>query len=50
MGEKELKEERRGQQKGVLAFQLDMKEKRLNEDKAVEDAEVKDLKELWSLQ
>merc|ERR1712139_412117 len=38
--EKELKEERRGQQKGVLKFQLDMKAKRLAEDKAVEDVEV----------
>merc|ERR1719482_386425 len=38
--EKELKEERREQQKGVLKFQLDMKAKRLAEDKEVEEAEV----------
>merc|ERR1711959_693429 len=48
--EKELKEERRGQQKGVLGFQLDMKAKRLQDDKAIEDAEVKELKALWKMQ
>merc|ERR1719271_518369 len=48
--EKELKEERRGQQKEILAYQLDMKERRLQEDKTIEAAEVKDLKELWSMQ
>jgi len=48
--EKELKEERRGQQKEVLGYQLDMKARRLAEDKAVEDAEVKEMKELWKVQ
>lgn len=48
--EKELKEERRGQQKGVLGYQLDMKARRLDQDKQVEDAEVRDLKELWAVQ
>merc|ERR1719217_107278 len=48
--EKEVREERRDQQKGILGYQLDMKEKRLKEDKIIEDAEVKDLKELWRMQ
>jgi len=48
--EKELKGERRGQQKGVLAFQLDMKAGRLEQDKAELDVEVRDLKELWAQQ
>jgi hypothetical protein len=48
--EKELKEERRGQQKEVLGYQLDMKARRLAEDKNVEDAEVKEMKELWKVQ
>merc|ERR1712137_1027304 len=48
--EKELKEERRGQQKEVLGYQLDMKARRLAEDKSVEDAEVKEMKELWKVQ
>jgi len=48
--EKEVKEERREQQKGVLAYQLDMKADRLAADKEVEDAEVKELKALWAAQ
>lgn len=48
--EKELRDERREQQKGILGYQLDMKERRLNEDKAVEESEVKELKELWRMQ
>jgi len=48
--EKELKGERRGQQKEVLAYQLDMKAQRLAEDKAIEDSEVKELKTLWKQQ
>merc|ERR1712070_378931 len=48
--EKEVKEERRDQQKGVLACQLDIKAERLAADKEVEDAEVKELKALWATQ
>merc|ERR1719238_2050934 len=45
--EKELKEERREQQKGILTYQLDMKAKRQSEDKATEESEVRELKLLW---
>jgi len=48
--EKELKAERRGQQKGILSYQLDMKAQRLAQDKEVENAEAKELKELWAMQ
>jgi len=46
--EKELKSERSEQQKGILTYQLDMKAKRIGEDKEAEDIEVRDLKQLWS--
>merc|ERR1719491_1339902 len=48
--EKELKLERREQQKETLAFQLKFKEQRINEDKTVEDQEVRELKGLWKVQ
>lgn len=48
--EKELRAERREQQKGILKYQLDMKAGRLAQDKDIEDEEVKDLKELWKMQ
>merc|ERR1719491_1557285 len=48
--EKELKLERREQQKDCLAFQLHHKERRQNEDKAVEEHEVRELKTLWKVQ
>lgn len=48
--EKELKAERREQQKEVLGFQLKFKDERLNRDKEVNDAEVKELKSLWKMQ
>merc|ERR1719198_2817335 len=38
--EKELKEERREQQKGILTYQLDMKAKRQGDDKAALDKEA----------
>lgn len=48
--EKELREERREEQKGILTYQLDMKAKRVADDKEVNDAEVKDLKAIWAVQ
>jgi len=48
--EKELKEERREQQKGILTYQLDMKAKRQGDDKADLDVEVAGLKQLWAEQ
>jgi hypothetical protein len=48
--EKELKLERREQQKDCLAFQLHHKARRLGEDKAIEEQEVSELKELWKVQ
>jgi len=48
--EKELRAERREEQKGILGYQLDQKEKRLNLDKGEEEIEVRDLKALWKQQ
>merc|ERR1719201_2370703 len=48
--EKELREERREEQKGILKFQLDMKAERLAQDKAEEDVENSELKVLWQQQ
>jgi len=46
--EKELKAERREQQKECLGFQIVYKEKREKEDKEIEDVEVRELKALWA--
>merc|ERR1719171_2120545 len=48
--EKELRAERREEQKGILGYQLDMKAKRLAMDKEEEEAEVTELKALWKQQ
>merc|ERR1719201_2579822 len=48
--EKELREERREEQKGILKFQLDMKAERLAQDKVEEDVENSELKVLWQQQ
>lgn len=48
--EKELKLERREQSKACLGVQIHHKERRLQEDKAIEDQEVQELKELWKAQ
>jgi colicin import membrane protein len=48
--EKELRAERREEQKGILKFQLDMKAERLEQDKAEEDVENGELKVLWQQQ
>jgi len=48
--EKELRAERREEQKGILGYQLDMKAQRLGMDKAEEDIEVTGLKALWKEQ
>merc|ERR1719201_978376 len=48
--EKELRAERREEQKGILKYQLDMKAERLDQDKAEEEVEVRDLKVLWKQQ
>lgn len=48
--EKELKLERREDSKACLGVQIHHKERRLQEDKAIEDQEVRELKELWKAQ
>merc|ERR1719198_2779231 len=48
--EKELKEERRGQQKECLGFQLKYKDAREKQDKEEEEAEATQLKALWRVQ
>lgn len=48
--EKELRAERREEQKGILTYQLDMKAGRLQMDKAEEEVEVTGLKALWKEQ
>merc|ERR1719498_1174481 len=48
--EKELRAERREEQKGILGYQLDMKAKRLAMDKEEKEAEVTELKALWKQQ
>jgi hypothetical protein len=45
--EKELKEERREQQKGILTYQLDMKAQKLADETAIETEESTKMKQLW---